>query len=163
MPSTSLAGAPLPNVAEILGALLARVPEAQRPLLVALAERLASERYRGWAALVAPERRAGLLACAEREERIAERVESLHAGAASEQQRILAANPDLLEINRSVFAGRPLEDQLAIQAQGERAGAALWRALAKVAADAHAKQTYLECAALEEKNAVHLEAGRTNT
>jgi hypothetical protein len=148
----------LPNVAELLGRVLQRVPVPQRPLLVALAERLAAERYRGWAESVgSAERRAGLLACAEREEAIASRVESLHADAASEQRRILDANPDLPEINRSVFAGRPLEEQFAIQAQGERAGAALWRALAQAAAGP-ARDTYHQCARLEEESAAYLES-----
>ncbi len=39
----------LPDVAEILGPVLARVDPEQRPLLMAIAERMAAERYRGWA------------------------------------------------------------------------------------------------------------------
>jgi hypothetical protein len=148
----------LPNVAEVLGRVLTRVPEGQRALLVAFAERLAAERYRGWAALVAPSQRTLLLACGEREEEIARRVESLHADPRLEQQRILEAHPDLLDINRSVFAARPLEQQFAIQAQGERAGAALWRSLAKSARDEHASRIYLECAELEEASAACLES-----
>jgi hypothetical protein len=149
----------LPNVAEQVGALLARVPEAERPLLVAAAERLAAERYRGWAERVAdPALRARLLACAEREEQIATRVESLQPRAAERQRALLAANPDLAEVNRTIFAGRPLEQQFAIQAEGERAGAGLWRALAQRATDAHARDTYLACARLEEQSAEVLEA-----
>lgn len=158
-----MSGAPephvaLPNVAEILGSLLARVSEPQRPLLVAIAERLAAERYRDWAQQAAPAQRSGLLACAEREKRIAQRVESLHADAASEQRRLLDAHPDLAEINRSVFAGRTLAQQFRIQAQGERAGAGLWRALAQAARGAHARELYLECARLEEESALYLES-----
>src|SRR5215510_8336789 len=96
----------LPDIGQALAPILARVPAAQRPLLVALAERLAAERYRGWSGLTdAPAQRASLLACAEREERIAGLVESLHVGAESEQRRLVDANPDLLEINRTLFAG----------------------------------------------------------
>jgi hypothetical protein len=151
--------APLPKVAEVLGQVLLRVPAAQRPLLVALAERLAAERYRGWAALVeSPAQRASLLACAEREERIAGLVESLHADAAGEQRRLLAANPDLLEINRALFAERPLAQQFALQAEGERAGAALWRAVAAQAAGQRDREAYLACASLEEESATYLES-----
>jgi len=151
--------AALPNVAELLGRVLARVPEPRRPLLVALAERLAAERYRGWALDAAtPERRTRLLDCADREEEIARRVESLFADATAQQLAIREANPDLGEINRSVFAGRPQADQLAIQAQGERAGAALWRSLAAAAASASARDAYLVCARLEEESAACLEA-----
>ena len=127
--------AELPNIAEILGRVLRRVPESERPLLVAIAERLAAERYRGWAKRVRePDREASLAACAVREDEIARRVESLHADAAAIQREILARLPDLSEINRSLFADRPLEQQFAMQAQGERAGAGLWRALAQSAA-----------------------------
>ena len=147
---------PLPNVGEVLGRLLARVPEPERPLFVAIAERMAAERYRGWAE-AAPAQRASLLACSEREEEIARRVESLHDGAAARQQRIRAEIPELAEINRSVFAERPLDEQFAIQAQGERVGAGFWRSLAGPSASEHARRTYLECADLEERNATTLE------
>jgi hypothetical protein len=150
---------PLPNVAALLGRVLARVPDAQRPLLIALAERLAAERYRGWAIDAgSPERRTSLLDCADREEEIARRVESLFSDATAQQLAIREANPDLGEINRSVFAGRPQADQFAIQAQGERAGAALWRSLAETATSPSARDAYLQCARLEEESAAVLEA-----
>ena len=150
---------PLPNVAQLLGALLARVPVRERPLLIAIAERLAAERYRRWATAVADaDQRAALARCADREEEIARRVESLHPDAGAEQERIRAANPDLAEINRSVFADRPLAEQFAIQAQGERAGAALWRALAQDAPSERERDEYLACARLEEESAAYLEA-----
>lgn len=151
--------ADLPNVGAILGAVLQRVPAAQRPLLIALAERLAAERYRGWAEREASrERQSGLVACASREEEIARRVEALYPEAASVQREILSRNPDLEEINRSVFAERPLEQQFAIQAQGERLGAATWRSLAQDAGSEEARQTFLGCAHLEEESASFLES-----
>ena len=94
----------LPDIAQLIGPLLQRLPPAQQPLLVALAERLAAERYRGWAARSTPDRRAGLLACAEREEEIARRVEALYPDAAALQREIVERNPDLLDINRTLFA-----------------------------------------------------------
>ena len=157
MSRAATATSPLPNVGEVLGRLLARVPEPERPLFVAIAERMAAERYRGWAEAM-PARRKDLLACSEREEEIASRVESLHADAASRQQRIRAEIPELAEINRSVFADRSLDEQFAIQAQGERVGAGFWRSLAGPSANEHARRTYLECADLEERNAAVLEA-----
>ena len=150
---------PLPNVSQLLAPLLQRVAEAERPLLVAIAERQAAERYRGWAALASsPERRAQLLACADREEEIAGRVEGLVVDAGARQRRILEANPDLPELTRAVFAGRPLEQQYAIQAAGERAGAALWRALAEAAKDDASREAYRFCARLEEESAELLES-----
>jgi hypothetical protein len=134
------------------------VPREQQPLLIAIAERLAAERYRGWADASAES--AGFLACAAREEEIARRVEGLYPDAALIQRDILAANPDLEDVNRSIFAGRSLELQLAIQAQGERLGAATWRAFAEHADDPKARATFLDCALLEEASAVFLEGLR---
>src|SRR5437899_6073238 len=106
----------LPNIAEVLARVLQRVPREQQPLLIALAERLAAERYRGWATQVPDaDRRAGLLACADREEEIARRVEGLYPGAASIQRDLLAGSRDLLDINRSLFAGRALAQQFITQ------------------------------------------------
>src|SRR5580765_7050879 len=80
----------LPNIAGIFGPILQRLPAAERPLLIAVAERLAAERYRGWAAAASdPAWRAALLACAAREEDIARRVEALYPDAAATQARIL--------------------------------------------------------------------------
>ena len=59
----------LPDIANLFAPLLARVSEEQRPLLIALAERMAAQRYRGWAdASPDTEQRDRLLACAERED-----------------------------------------------------------------------------------------------
>src|SRR5262245_10271899 len=147
----------LPKVGELLGRVLLRVPAERQPLLIAIAERLAAERYRTWAAQV-PDRRARLLACAAREEEIAGRVEALYPDAAAVQRDILGANPDLEEINRSLFAGRPLAQQFAIQAEGERLGAATWRALADAAPRDETRRVFLACAPLEEENASCLES-----
>ena len=148
----------LPNVAEILAAVLQRIPVEQRPLLIAVAERLAADRYRAWAREVTDDAlSAELYACAEREEEIARRVEGLHRDAEAVQQRLLAEHPDLEEINRSLFADRPLMQQLAIQAGGERLGAATWRSFAAHATDPAARDVFLGCATLEEESAVCLE------
>ena len=153
------AEARLPNVAELLTPLLQRVPARERPLLIALAERMAAARYRGWAAEPGERsHRAGLLACADREEEIARRVESLFPSAASLQRDLLAKHPDLERINRELFAGRPLAEQLAIQARGERLGAATWRSLARQAQGEPERETLLACALLEEESAAYLES-----
>ena len=149
----------LPNIAEVLARVLQRVPREQQPLLIALAERLAAERYRGWADEVADaDRKAGLLACADREEEIARRVEGLYPAAASTPRDLLASNPDLLDINRSLFTGRPLAQQFVLQARGERLGAATWRAFARGEDTAERRDTFLGCALLEEESAVLLES-----
>ena len=148
----------LPNIAEFVAPLLERISPEQRPLLIAIAERMAAQRYRGWAeASEQASLRSELLACADREEEIAGQVEALYPEAASIQADLLAKNPDFEELNRSIFADRPLDDQYAIQAQGERVGAATWRSFAKQA-EPEARRIFLECAELEEKSAAVLEA-----
>lgn len=149
----------LPDVATILAGVLQRVPPDQAPLVIAIAERMAAERYRGWAAEYPDRSRAaGFLDCAQREEEIARCVESLFAGAEATQAQLRAANPDLDAINAGLFAGRPLAQQLEIQAGGERLGAATWRALATKSESAGARQIYLDCALLEEASAEFLES-----
>ena len=148
----------LPNVAELLAPLLARVAADRQPLFLAIAERLAAERYRGWAADPAyVSHREQLLECSSREEQIAKRVESLRPDAAAVQREIMLANPDLLDINRDVFAGMSVADQMRTQAGGERAGAAAWRAFAAQTPDQRARSTFLACAELEEKSATVLD------
>jgi hypothetical protein len=150
--------AALPDVGMVLAPLLARVPRAQQPLLIALAERMAAERYRGWAAEWAePEGRAALLGCAAREEEIAAEVEALFPDAAAVQRDLRAKHPELPELNRSLFAGRPLAEQLAIQANGERLGAATWRSFARHESDGARRAALLTCAELEEASARVLE------
>jgi len=147
----------LPDIGQALLPILARVSAEHQPLLIALAERLASDRYRAWAAEASdPQHRERLLACAEREEDIARRVEALYPDAARVQRDIVERNPDLEDVNRTLFADRPLEDQYTIQARGERLGAATWRSLAKQVP--HARETFLACAELEEASAAVLES-----
>lgn len=148
----------LPEIAAVLASILQRVRREQQPLLIAAAERLAAERYRKWSAQVDESNRARLLACAQREEDIAGRIESLYPNAASLQQDLLAANPDLLDINRTLFEPLTLEQQFRLQAQGERLGAATWRAFADHATDARARDIFLACAPLEERSAEALES-----
>jgi hypothetical protein len=143
-------------VAAILAPLLARVSREHQPLLLAIAERMAAERYRTWAA-ERREHQSDLLACARREEEIAGRLEALYPDAAAIQRDILANNPDLEHINRTIFAGRPLAEQFTIQAGGERLGAATWRAFARESSGS-SPRVFLACAELEEESARVLEA-----
>ncbi len=148
-----------PDVAALLGSVVQRVPRAQQPLLIAFAERLAAARYRAWSDEPAvASHRSELRACAAREEEIAARIEGLFPDAAATQAAIVKANPDLPEINRTLFADRALAQQFRMQAQGERAGAAVWRAFAEHAPDAASRAVFLACADLEEQSAGVLES-----
>jgi hypothetical protein len=149
----------LPNIAEVLAPVLFRIPRAQQPLLIAFAERLAAERYRRWADGPTMRERAGdLHACADREEEIARRIEGLFPDAATAQRELVAAHPEIDAVNRSLFEGRPLPQQLAIQARGERLGVATWNSFAAHHDDTRVRETFLTCARLEEKSAVVLES-----
>lgn len=147
----------IPNVAEILSQVLRNIETGRQPLLLAALERLAAERYRTWAGEHPdPSVREGLLACADREEEIARRVESLDPNAFAIQDKLLSDHPELLDLNRTLFEGRPLKVQFAMQAQGEMAGAAAWRAYAAAASDSSAQELLQSCSLLEEANAAFL-------
>jgi hypothetical protein len=148
----------LPNIARIVGGLLEGVDARERPLLIALAERLAAERYRRWARDASGPARSGLLACAEREDAIADRVVALYPNGAAIQARLRGEHPELEEGYDGLFAGRPLAEQFAIQAAGERAGAGAWRSFAELAEGDTARRTLLACAELEEQSATYLES-----
>jgi hypothetical protein len=148
----------IPNVAEILAGLLRNVDPKLQPFLLAKLERLAAQRYRTWANDHPDQSvREGLLACADREEEIARRVESLEPNASAIQDKLLSDHPELLDLNRTLFEGRPLKVQFAMQAEGERAGAAAWRAYAAGASDPSARELLLSCSALEQANADFLQ------
>ena len=149
----------LPSVGDVLAPILARVAVEKRPLLIAAAERMAAQRYRGWARDAADaDRKAGLEACADREEEIARRVESLFTDARSLQRDVVAAVPELAEVNRSLFAPYAIEEQFRIQAQGERLGAATWRSFARHAESKQTAEVFESCAVLEEESATFLES-----
>ncbi len=148
-----------PDIVQVLRQALQKVAPELRPLLLAALERLAAQRYRIWANdHHDPAVKAGLLACAEREEEIARRVESLEPNAAAIQHKLLSDHPELLALNRTLFEGRPLIEQFAMQAEGEQAGAAAWRAYAAAATIPSIQQLLQSCSPLEDANAAFLQA-----
>jgi len=148
----------IPNIAAILADVLRTIDPTLQPLLLAKLERLAALRYRNWASEHSDQSvKEGLLACADREEEIAARVESLTPNASAAQDALLSDHPEVLDLNRSLFEGRPLKIQFAMQAEGERAGAAAWKAFAAAASDPSAQQLLLTCSALEQANADFLQ------
>lgn len=148
----------LPSVAELVGPIIEKVELEQQPLLIALAERIAARRYLTWAGVVGNTGdRDRLVACAEREEEVARRVEALFDGASAVQSELLARHGGLEAAYCELFEGRPLFEQFTIQSRGERLGAATWRALAEKSDDDSVRNTYLDCAKLEEESAIVLE------
>ena len=75
----------LPSVGDLFATIIGGVPEEQRPLLVALAEKIAAGRYRDWAEQAPAPARDELSVCANREEEIARRVEALYPDAVAVQ------------------------------------------------------------------------------
>ena len=148
----------IPNLEEILAGVLRKIEPNLQPFLLAKLERLAAQRYRTWASDHSdPAAKEGLLACADREKEIARRVESLVPEAAAIQDKLLSDYPELLDLNRTLFEGRPLKVQFAMQADGERAGAAAWRAYAADASDPSAQELLQSCSPLEQANADFLQ------
>lgn len=152
------ANSEIPHIAEILADALRSIDPKLQPILLAKLERLAAERYRIWAHDHTDQGvKNSLLACADREEEIAARVESLEPNAAAIQDRLLSDHPELLELNRTLFEGRPLKVQFAMQAEGERAGAAAWRVYAAAAPELHVRELLQSCSAVEQENADFLQ------
>jgi hypothetical protein len=150
--------APDPQLAALIAPLLAGIAEADHPAVIALAERIAADRYREWAdQLGDPAAKASLMACAAREDEIATKVEGIVSDADSIQARVRSAHPGIATGYKALFAGLSLSDQLAFQARAERAGAVVWRNTAAGASPGN-RPIYLECATLEEASARVLEA-----
>ena len=148
-----------PNIVEILAGVLRNIGPNLQPLLLAKLERLAAQRYRTWASDHSnPVAKEGLLACADREEEIAKRVESLEPNASAIQARLLSDHPELLDLNRTLFEGWPLKVQFAMQADGERAGAVAWKAYAAGASDPSVRELLQSCSFLEQRNADFLQS-----
>ena len=149
----------LPNIAEILAGVLRNIDPKLQPFHLAKLERLAAQRYRTWANdHPDPAVKEGLLACADREDEIASRVESLEPDASAIQARLLSDHPELLDLNRTLFEGRPLKVQFAMQADGERAGAVAWKAYAAGASDPSVRELLQSCSPMEQANADFLQA-----
>jgi hypothetical protein len=149
----------IPDFDAMLGGLVGSVSAEKAPLLIALLERVAAGRYRQWAA--APECRAQeteLLACAGREEQIADRIEALYPDARLLQKDIMEELPQLASVEEDLFGGRSIRHQFAILAAGERSGAGVWERLAESATSERARETMKSCVALEHANADALEA-----
>jgi hypothetical protein len=111
------------SIAEAFEPLLPLVSPEEVPMVVAILERIAASNYRNWAEQAENSiERDGLLACAQREDEIAEFIESLQADpqglVASLRERI----PDFEQRYDAVMAGLSRTEQLRIQAEGEMGG-----------------------------------------
>lgn len=142
----------------VLAPVIARYEPPEQRIFAALGERIAAARYRVWAKATGDDAiRATLEACADREEDIASRVESLRPDAREVQERLQRDHGDIRDQYFELLDGRPLVEQFAMQAEAERAGAAAWRAFADAAENEHDAEILRACAPLEEESAEALE------
>ncbi|NNL85993.1 MAG: hypothetical protein HKP27_10090, partial [Myxococcales bacterium] len=107
--------AEIPDFDELLGGMAAALKPHQRPVLIAMLERVAAGRYRQWAADPGyGQHRDALLACGEREIQIAERIEALYDDVATVQQEVQAQLPALAGVEEELFGGRTIPEQFAV-------------------------------------------------
>ena len=150
----------IPNFGVLLGEFIGAVSPAGLPGFLAGLEREAAGRYRAWAE-AAPAESAGLLACAAREDEIAERVERRFPLPAADRPAVEKSLPEARRIYFEVFEGLSMREQMTIQANAERQGAQAWRGMADQVdetRDPALREELLACAALEEVSADHLDA-----
>lgn len=118
----------IPRFGELLQEHLSSVPPQAYPYLLSQLERTAAARYRGWAETV-PEHREGLLACAAREDEIAERVEALFPPSPEHRALVEGVLPAARDVYYAAFEGYSPLEQMTIQADAEKQGAGAWQNL----------------------------------
>jgi len=150
-----MANPDIPNFGELLAPYIGQVPAAAVPNFLALLERGAAERYRQWAGQM-PEHAEGLLACAAREDEIADTADGLFPIADELRQEISQPLPQARDVYYAVFADLELNDQLAIQADAELQGAAAWRGMISDDTAADLRAGLEHCAQLEETSSAFL-------
>ncbi len=149
----------IPQFAVVLAPVIGDLPQEFVPALLSGLEVAAASRYRAWAeASTDADQKAGLLACADREEEIAARVARLFPLGAEARTRVDETLPAAREAFMAVFSPHDTRDQQRIQAHAERQGAAAWRGLAEATSDPAIQKELLVCAELEERSADYLDS-----
>lgn len=146
-----------PNFAILLGPFLRAVSRESTPRFLALLERAAAERYRWWAAEW-PARAVALNDCADREDEIADRIERLFEVSSEAAAQLTSSLPAALKVYADVFTALPIREQLRIQADAERQGAAAWRGISSQSEDETVRKELERCALLEEETADQVES-----
>ena len=144
------------SIVEAFEPLLPDVAADEIPMTIAILERLAADKYRGWAEQTTDRvERDGLLACARREEEIAEFIESLESDPQARSATLHTRFPDLQERYDSVMHELGRNEQLRVQAAGELGGADYMRQFAAASRGAVAAR-FESLALCEETNAKFL-------
>lgn len=144
----------VPDFGELLAEHLGGVDPDALPYLLSRLERTAAARYRQWAAEVAGHSE-GLLACAAREDEIADRAEALFPPTDSHRDQVEAMIGPATDAYYAVFEGLTPTQQMAVQAGAERQGSGAWQSLAAVHPE-HAA-ALAELSALEIESADYLD------
>ena len=152
-----MANVVIPRFGELLAPYISQVPDQIRPRFLALLERGAASRYRGWAEML-PEHSDGLLRCAEAEDEIANRIEGAFAMDETLRDRLEAPLPDALKTYYDVFAPLDVWDQLRIQANAERQGAGAWERIAATHPNPEVIKVLNSCSELELTSADYLDS-----
>lgn len=147
----------IPRFGELLAPYISAVPAEISPRFLALLERGAASRYRGWAEML-PEHAEGLLKCSEAEDEIANRIEGAFAMDESLREKLEAPLPGALKTYYDVFSQYDVWDQLRIQANAERQGAGAWQRIAATHPDPKVIEILNSCSALELESADYLDA-----
>ena len=153
-----MAAVTIPDFGILLAPHIGSVPEEAVPAFLARLERTAADRYRMWAEAV-PEHAEGLLACAAREDAIADQVDGIYPATAADH--ITAMDKAIVpakDTYYAVFSSLTPVEQMAIQANAERQGAAAWRAMIKQESDKEIQDALEHCARTEEASADYLDA-----
>jgi len=138
----------IPRFGELLSPYISQVPPEISPRFLALLERGAASRYRGWAEML-PEHSETLLRCAEAEDEIANRIEAAFPFDESRRAELEAPLPGALKTYYDVFAPLDVWDQLRIQANAERQGAGAWERIASTHPDPEVIKVLNSCSELE--------------
>jgi hypothetical protein len=141
----------VPQFGALLRSHIEGVPPTARPALLAGLERSAAARYRSWAA-DAPEHAAELLACAAREDEIADLVTDLFPLSPDDGAAVAIALPAAVSLYYDVFAPYSLVEQLYLQSEAELQGAQAWIATAGQIDDEAATDVLARCTSLERES-----------
>lgn len=147
----------IPRFGELLSPFISQVADDVKPRFLALLERGAASRYRGWAEAL-PDHAEGLLRCAAAEDEIADRIEAAFPMDESRRSEIESPLPGALKTYYDVFAPLDVWDQLRIQANAERQGAGAWERIAAHHPDPRVVEALDSCSALELTSADYLDA-----
>jgi hypothetical protein len=148
----------IPDFAQLLAPYISVIPEASQPAFLAQLEKTAAQRYRDWAQAL-PQHAKGLIECAEREDEIAIRIEKILPAAGGQDQKLISETiAPAKSCYYQAFSAFTVWEQLYIQANAERQGAAAWRMIASQFTERSIIEVLEACSSIEEKSADYVDA-----